>query len=161
MVEQTRQISVYLDNKPGRLAHVCTALSKKKINITAVTVSESKARGVLRMVTDDPAATREVLKALNVPYEESDVVLVEMRNQPGALAQVCEQLAAGKINIDYAYCSAGARNGKTVGVFRVSNAAKCMKVLAETTATRIKRQGHGGRGWVREPRMRKTPSGGM
>jgi hypothetical protein len=160
MPETAKQLSVWLENKPGRLASVCTALSSEKINITAVTVGESKERSVLRMVTDDLSGTRKVLKGLSVPFEEQDVVVVEMRNQPGALAQVCEQLAGEHINIEYAYCSAGSKNGKTLGIFRVSNLAKCLKVLAESPSMRAKREGHGGRGWARGGKGRPSPSGG-
>jgi hypothetical protein len=159
MPETTKQISVWLENKPGRLATVCTALYKDRINIAAVTVAESKDRSVLRMVTDNLAETRKILKALNFPYEENDVVIVELRNQPGALAQVCEQLAKEHINIEYAYCSAGGRNGKTVGIFKVSNAPKTLKVLAETPATRAKRQAHGTRGWTRSGRAARNDAG--
>jgi hypothetical protein len=160
MPETAKQLSVWLENKPGRLASVCTALSREKINITAVTVGESKERSVLRMVTDNFSSTRSVLKGLSVPFEEHEVILVEMRNQPGALAQVCEQLAHEHINIDYAYCSAGTKNGKTFGIFKVSNLAKCLKVLAESPAARAKREGHGGRGWARGGKGRPAPSGG-
>jgi hypothetical protein len=59
-----------------------------------------------------------VLKGLNIDYQEADVLQVELRNQPGALAHVCEVLAAEHISIDYAYCSAGGRNGRTFGIFR-------------------------------------------
>jgi hypothetical protein len=102
----------------------------------------------MRLVTDNPGRTRDVLKGLNVPADEHDVVVVEMRNRPGALAQVCEQLAEEHINIDYAYCSAGGANGKTYGIFKVSNTSKSLKVLAEASGTRAKREGHGGRGWA-------------
>lgn len=156
MPETAKQLTVYLENKPGRLATVCTALSEQKVNITAVTVGESRDRSVLRMVTDDLPRTRQVLKQLNVPFEEQEVVLVEMRNQPGALAHVCELLAGEHINIDYAYCSAGTRNGKTIGIFKVSNLPKCLKVLAETPS-RAKREAHGGRGWVRGTKGRPVP----
>jgi hypothetical protein len=111
----------------------------------------------MRLVTDDPGKTRSVLKELNIPCDEQEVVVVEMRNQPGALAQVCEQLAQERINIDYAYCSAGSRNGKAVGIFKVSNTPKCLKVLAEAPALRARRVRHGARGWVRAGRA-KAPA---
>jgi hypothetical protein len=57
--------------------------------------------------------------------------MVELRNQPGALAHVCEVLAAEHVNIDYAYCSAGGRNGRTYGIFKVSNTEKALRVLGE------------------------------
>lgn len=154
MVETAKQISVFLENKPGRLANVCVALAREKINITAVTVSESKDRKVLRLVTNSLLETRRVLKDLNTPFEENEVVTVEMRNQPGALAQICEELAEQHVNIDYAYCSSGSKNGKTVGIFKVSNTPKAMQVLANSPGDRARRERHGARGWARGQRTR-------
>jgi hypothetical protein len=128
-METTKQVSVFLENKPGRLANVLSALAREKINITALTVMDSHDNSVLRVVTGDLPRTREVLAALNARHAESDVLVVELRNQPGALAHVCELLGAEHINIEYAYCSAGGRNGKTFGIFKVSNTEKAMRVL--------------------------------
>jgi hypothetical protein len=158
MVELAKQISVFLESKPGRLAHVVGALGKDKINLTAVTVGDSKDRKVLRFVTNRLGETRSVLKGLNIPFQENEVVSVEMRNQPGALAQVCEQLAGEHIAIDYAYCGAGSRNGKTVGVFKVSNAPRAMQVLAETPGSRARRERHGARGWNRVGTRDRAPA---
>jgi hypothetical protein len=129
-METTKQVSVFLENKPGRLANVLSALAREKVNITALTVMDSHEHSVLRVVTNDVAKTLQVLNALGTRHAESDVLVVELRNQPGALAHVCELLGAEHINIEYAYCSAGGRNGKTFGVFKVSNTDKAMKVLA-------------------------------
>ena len=80
---------------------------------------------------DTRLLTVQVLKGLNTPYTETDVLAVELRNQVGALARVCEVLASEHINIDYAYCSAGGRYGKTIGIFKVSNTEKALRVLGE------------------------------
>ena len=157
MVQTAKQISIKLDNKPVRVGQVVTALAKEKINITAVTLADHKSQHVMRMLTDNMRQTVDVLQTLNIPFEENDVVLVEMRNQPGALAQVMEVLAQEHINIDYAYSAAGERNGKSTGVFKVSNPSKCLKVLSESMSTRAERDGHGGRGWGRTGRTK--PSG--
>ena len=61
---------------------------------------------------------------------ESDVIAVELKNQPGALAHVCERLAEEHVSIEYAYCSSGGRNGKVFGIFKVSNLDKAQKVLS-------------------------------
>ncbi len=156
MVETTKQISVLLDNKPARVSQVVTALAKEKIDITAVTLADHKSQHVLRMLTDDMKRTAKILQSLNIPFEEHEVLLVAMRNQPGALAQVMERLGEEHISIDYAYCAAGDKGGKCTGVFRVSNAAKCLKLLAETAATKAKRDGHGGRGWSRSGRKAES-----
>ncbi len=129
-MESAKQISVFLENKPGRLANVLSALAKAKVNLVALTVMDSHEHNVLRMVSDNPEETRRVLRGMSLPFAETDVLLVELRNQPGALAHVCEILAGGHVNIDYAYCSSGGRNGKTVGIFKVSNPDKSLKLLA-------------------------------
>lgn len=138
-METTKQVSVFLENKPGRLANVLLALAREKVNVTALTVMDSHEHNVLRLVPDDLTKTRQVLKALNIPIAETDVLQVELRNQPGALAHVCELLGAEHVNIDYAYCSTGGRNGKTVGIFKVSNAEKAMRVLGESPNNNARR----------------------
>ncbi len=131
MAEIIKQISVYLENKPGRLAQVVSGVAKQKLNITAITVAEHKDRSVLRLVTDDMKKTKRVITSMNLPFIEDDVLLVTMRNQPGALANVCEQLAIEHINIDYAYSSATSVNGKSLGIFKISNLSRGMKLLSE------------------------------
>jgi hypothetical protein len=126
-----QQISVFLENKPGRLASVLLALGREKVNVAAMTIMDSHEHSVLRFVVDDLERARQVLKGLSTPFAESEVVIVELRNQPGELAHVCELLGAEHINIEYAYCSAGGRNGKTVAIFKVSNSTKALRVLGE------------------------------
>lgn len=131
-MEISRQVSVFLENKPGRMANVLSALAREKVNLVALTVMDSHEHSVLRLVTEDLPKTRQVIKALGTPFAETDVVTVELRNQVGALAHVCELLAAEHINIEYAYCSAGGRNGKTLGIFKVPNPEKATRVLGES-----------------------------
>jgi hypothetical protein len=138
-VETTKQITVFLENKPGRLANVLSALAREKVNIAALSVMDKHEHSVLRLVSDDPARTAQVMQALNTPYTEADVLAVELRNQPGALAHVCEVLAAEHVNIDYAYCSSGGRNGKVIGVFKVSNSEKAIRVLSQATNNSARR----------------------
>jgi hypothetical protein len=138
-VETTKQITVFLENKPGRLANVLSALAREKVNITALSVMDKHEHSVLRLVSDDPARTAQVMQALNTPFTEADVLAVDLRNQPGALAHVCEVLAAEHVNIDYAYCSSGGRNGKVIGVFKVSNSEKAIRVLSQSTNNSARR----------------------
>lgn len=130
-----KQVTIFLENKPGRLAQLLGALAQRKINIIALTVMDRHEHGVLRLVTEDDAATRLTLQAANAHYTESDVLAVELKNQPGALANVCERLAQEHVAIDYAYCSSGGRNGKVFGIFKVSNLEKAQRVLADGAKT--------------------------
>src|SRR5262249_13499102 len=139
LVETTKQISVFLENKPGRLANVLSALEREKVNVNGLTVMDSHEHSVLRLVTNDRSKTVQVLRALGTPYTETEVLVVELRNQPGALPHVCEQLAAEHINIEYCYVSANGRNGKTAGVFKLSDTDKAMRVLAQPVS-KVRRQ---------------------
>lgn len=135
-MQTTKQISVFLENKPGRLANVLSALAREKVNVTALTVMDSHEHSVLRLVTEDEAKTVQVIRALGMRLVESDVLLVELRHQPGALARVCELLAGEHINIDYCYVSSGGRNGRVLGIFKVANTEKAMRVLSESPNTK-------------------------
>ena len=139
-METSKQVSVYLENKPGRLARVLSALAREKVNITALTVMDSHEHSVLRLVANDVAKTQQVLSSLGTPYATTDVLLVELKNQPGALARVCELLGAEHVNIDYCYCSSGGRNGKVYGIFKVSNNEKAMRVLGGGMGNNSKRR---------------------
>ena len=131
-METTKQVSVFLENKPGRLAQVLLALAREKVNVVALTIMDSHEHSVLRLVTNDLPKTLQVLDGLNAQHTQSEVLVVDLRNQPGALARVCEQLATDHVNIDYAYCSSGGRNGKVFGIFKVSNLEKAQKILNES-----------------------------
>ena len=138
-METTKQVSVSLENKPGRLARLLTALAKEKVNITAMSVMDSHEHSVLRLVTSDAAQTSQVLTQLNARHAQTDVLLVDLKNQPGALAHVCEMLAGEHVNIDYCYVSSGGRNGKVFGIFKVSNNEKAIKILNGVTNNVAKR----------------------
>jgi hypothetical protein len=139
-METAKQISVFLENKPGRLANVLRALEKQKINVTGMTVMDSHEHSVLRLVTSDEAKTVAVLRDMGANFTNAEVLLVELRNQPGALAHLCEVLAGEHINIDYCYCSAGGRNGRTYGIFKVSSLEKAQRVLAGAGANSTRRR---------------------
>lgn len=140
------QFSVFMVNKPGVLARVLGEFAKAKINITAITMMDSVEHGVMRVVFEKPETAREVLSKLNMPYNETDVLCVDLANKSGALAVVSEKLSKGHVNISYAYCTAGGKGGRTTGVLKVSDVKKAMKLLenhnkeskAETATRRSK-----------------------
>jgi len=125
------QFSVFLANKPNILAQVCQQLADNKVNIRALSVVDASEHGVLRLVVENPEDARRTLGALNVAMTETTVLLTTLPNRPGAMADVVERLASNHIAVNYAYCTAGAPGGQTVGVFRVSDFKKAMQVLGE------------------------------
>jgi hypothetical protein len=136
----TPQFSIFMVNKPGVLAQVLGEFARAKINIIAMTVMDSVEHGVLRIVFDTPGKAREVLTKLNMPYNEAEVLCINLANKSGALASVTEKLAKSHINISYAYCTAGAKGGRTTGVLRVADVKKAIKVLQQNHRKESKSQ---------------------
>src|SRR5258708_25648941 len=93
-VQTTKQISVFLENKPGRLANVLLALARDKVNLTALTVMDSHEHNVLRLVPDDLPKAPTVLQGVSIPTAETAVLVVELKKQTGALAHIFEVLRA-------------------------------------------------------------------
>lgn len=127
------QFSIFMVNKPGVLAHVLGEFARAKINIIAMTMMDSVEHGVMRVVFAAPEGAKEVLSKANMPYDETEVLCVNLTNKPGALAVVAERLAKHHINISYAYCTAGARGGRTTGVLKVADVKKAMRVLQQNS----------------------------
>jgi len=126
------QFSIFMVNKPGVLARVLSEFARAKINIIAITMMDSVEHGVMRVVCAAPKRAQEVLEKINMPYNETEVLCVTLTNRSGALAAVVEKLARNHINITYAYCTAGAKGGRTTGILKVADVKKVMKILQQT-----------------------------
>ena len=125
------QFSIFMVNKPGVLAQVLGEFARARINLIALTMTDSVEHGVMRVIFETPKKAREVLSRLNMPYDETEVLCVTLTNRAGALAATVEKLAKNHINISYAYCTAGAKGGRTTGVLKVADVKKAMKVLQQ------------------------------
>ena len=123
------QFSIFMVNKPGVLAQVLGEFARAKINIIAMTIMDSVEHGVLRIVLASPDRVREILSKLNMPYNETDVLCLNLTNQSGALALMADKLAKNHVNISYAYCTAGAKGGRTTGILKVADVKKAIKLL--------------------------------
>ncbi|NLF67856.1 MAG: ACT domain-containing protein [Candidatus Anammoximicrobium sp.] len=122
-----RQLSVFLENKPGVLAAVCKALGDHDINIRGVSVSDTVDHAVVRLIVSDPYKAVHVLGEHGALVVETDVLVVKLPDHPGALAQVAAKFARGKINIEYAY---GSSDDTEATVFmRVSDTKRAAEIL--------------------------------
>ena len=128
----TTQFSIFMVNKPGVLAQVLGEFARAKINIIAMTMMDSVEHGVMRVVFAAPQKAKQVLSKLNMRYNETEVLCVNLANKAGGFATVAEKLAKNHINIAYAYCTAGAKGGRTTGVLKVADVKKAMRVLQQT-----------------------------
>ena len=131
-MEFVNEVTAYLENKPGRLAKICSALAQEKVDIQALSVMETDGPSVLKFVTSDLEATKTVLTSLGTEYRITEVLAVPLENRTGALAKVLERLAEEHINVEYAYVSAMAAPGKSLGIFQTSNPKRAAQVLGES-----------------------------
>ena len=134
-MESLTQFSVFLVNKPGVLAQVCRELGRAKINIAALAMMDAVEHGVLRIIVQNADRARPVLRQLNIPMTETQVLSVPMANRPGALADVCERLSAAHIRVSYMYCTAGTPRGKAMGIFKVPDIRKAIKIIEGRRST--------------------------
>jgi hypothetical protein len=125
----TKQLAIFLDNRPGTLANVADALAAAKINIYAITTSDTVDHSVIRLVVSDYRRALHLFGEHGTLVVEDDVLMVEGSNKPGELAQVAHKLAAAKINIEYCYSATPPDVKKGLLVLRVSNPTKALKVL--------------------------------
>jgi hypothetical protein len=128
-MEITQQLALFLDNRPGMLARVCDALSTAKVNIYAISTSDTVDHSVIRLVVSDTRRALEVFEAHGTLVVEDDVLMLEGDNKSGSLARIAHKLADAKVNIEYCYCATSPSAKKGLLILRVSNPQKALKVL--------------------------------
>src|SRR6267378_8455154 len=120
----TKQLAIFLDNRPGMLARVADELAKARINIYAITTSDTVDHSVIRMVVNDYRKAVHLFEEHGTLVVEDDVLMVDGSNKPGELARMAHKLADAKINIEYCYSATPADARKGVMIMRVSNPGK-------------------------------------
>jgi hypothetical protein len=128
-VEITRQLAVFLENRPGMLARVCDALSAEKINIYAVSSSDTVDHIVVRLVVDEPDRALALFEERGVLVVANEVLMIQSTNKPGSLAAIAHKLSAAKINIEYVYCATPPDAKKGLLILRASDPKKALKIL--------------------------------
>jgi hypothetical protein len=128
-MEIADQLSIFLENRPGVLASVSSALAEAGVNLRALCVSDSVDHAVVRLVPSDPALARDVLERGGALVVETEVLVLTLPDEPGALADVARRFAATDVNIEYSYGSGGAADAGIL-VMRVSDMERAKKALA-------------------------------
>jgi hypothetical protein len=125
----TKQLAIFLDNRPGMLARVCDALGAAKINIFAISTSDTVDHSVIRLVLSDTRKAIEVFEEHGTLVVDDDVLMLEGDNKTGSLGRIAHKLAEADINIEYCYCATSPNAKKGLLILRVSNPHKALKVL--------------------------------
>jgi hypothetical protein len=125
------QISIFLENKKGRLFEVCSLLGKHSINIRALTIAESEGFGVMRVVVDKPQDAMKVLKENSLAAKLTDIIAVEVDDRPGGLANILRVFNENDINVEYMYGFVEKFSDKALMVFRVEETDKAASLLVK------------------------------
>ena len=123
-----RQISVFLENKPGQLAHLCRIIADAGIDLKALNIAETSDYGVLRIITDKPETTLSVLKRESLVCNSTVVVAVRVPDQPGGLAGILDIIAEHDISIEYMYSMLGGNGtSSAIMVFQTNENEKVFR----------------------------------
>ncbi len=126
---KVKQISIFLENRAGRLDTVAKLLGENEINIRALSLADTSDFGILRLIVDKPDRATEVLKYYNFTLSQTDVVAVEVPDTPGGLASVLDVLSNAKVNVEYMYAFVEKATEKAALVFRFDDVDAAIEVL--------------------------------
>ena len=127
---KVKQLSVFLENKSGRMAAVTRALADHNLNLRAFSIADTEDYGILRAIVNDPDEALRVLKADGFTASLTDVIAVEVPDAPGGLATALETLQAAGVNIEYLYAFCEKCNANALVVLRVENIDAATRALA-------------------------------
>lgn len=126
---QVEQISVFLENKSGRLSEVTAILADSKVNIRALALADTSDFGVLRLIVDDTEKTLNALKNNGFTVSKTNVVAVEVADRPGGLNEILMMLHAAALNVEYMYAFVRLSGGHAVMIFRIEQDQKAVELL--------------------------------
>lgn len=124
-----KQISVFLENKKGRLAYVCKILGEAGINIRALSIADTTDFGVLRLIVSDPIKAHEILTDKGLVAKLTDVLAIEVSDTPGALGNILEKLEQACISVEYMYAFLGSVSKDALVIIRVENPQEAIGVI--------------------------------
>jgi len=126
-----KQISVFIENKPGQLSRACRALAQAEINITTLSIADTRQFGILRLLVQDQDKALKVLHEANCVVKLTDVVAIDVPDRPGGLAEVLELIEDAGINLEYMYAFTYRRNDKGLMVFRFEDPDAAIRVMQD------------------------------
>ena len=126
-----KQISVFLENRPGVLAELTTLLGEGGVNIRALSIAESRDFGVVRMIVPDPASAAVLLDEKGYSIQVVEVLALEVADEPGGLAKALRALAEERLNVDYLYTFMNKLSENAVIVLRIDNLDFARSVLSK------------------------------
>lgn len=130
-----KQISVFVENKSGRLSDILNVIGKNGIDISALSIADTTDFGIVRMIVNDPDKAAEILKSNNLVVKVTDVIALAVADQLGGLAGEVEKLKNAGISIEYMYAFIGKSDKGALVIVRVENPEKALEVLKDENVT--------------------------
>ena len=125
------QISVFVENRKGRLASVCRILADGGVNLTALSLADTADFGILRLIASDPDRAVGLLREKGFTVVETDVVGIEVEDRPGGLADLLDVLDAAEVNVEYMYAFSELRTGRAPLIFRFEDPERAIQALTD------------------------------
>jgi hypothetical protein len=132
-----KQISVFLENKKGRLAEVTLTLARERINIRALSLADTADFGVLRIIVDKPERCLAALKAASFVAQVTEVIAVEVEDAPGGLSRILEVLDRDNVNVEYMYAYVEKSRDNAVVICKIDDRERALQVLEKNGITTL------------------------
>ena len=132
---QSQQLSIFVENKSGRLAEITETIGKANVDIRAISVADTSDFGILRLIVDKPKEAVEVLRAAGLTVSLTSVIAIGIDDQPGEFAKAMRVLADGNIGVEYMYAFISRDKGKAFVILRVLETDKAVACLEQNGIT--------------------------
>jgi hypothetical protein len=129
---KVEQISIFLENKSGRMAEVTDVLAKSGINIRALSLADTTDFGILRLIANDTDKAKQVLKDNGFTVGKTEVIAVEVPDRPGGLAEILNVIKNEEINVEYMYAFVQRSGDKAIIIFRFDKLEKAISALQKS-----------------------------
>ncbi|HXX56607.1 MAG TPA: ACT domain-containing protein [Thermodesulfovibrionales bacterium] len=126
---KVEQISIFLENKSGRLAEVAGVLARAGVNIRALSLADTSDFGILRLIVNNTEKAKGVLKDNGFTVGKTEVIAVEVSDKPGGLAEILDIMRDGSINVEYMYAFVQKSGGNAIIIFRFDELEKAIDAL--------------------------------
>jgi len=124
-----KQLSIFLENKTGRLSHIVNALGNANINIRAISLADTSDFGILRMIVDDTEQAKKKLHVIGFTLSVTDVIAVEVEDKPGEFGQILAIVEKAGLNVEYVYGPISNKGENAILILRFENIDKAIEIL--------------------------------
>ena len=134
---EIKQISVFFENKPGRLGEVTKVLADAGINLRAISIADTAEFGILRIIANNYENAEKALNAAGFTTRITNVAAVEIEDKPGSLAKVMDIFKTANVNIEYLYSSLEGKEGKAVVIFKLEDHERGLRLIKENNLSMV------------------------